>query len=166
MHWPSGSVVRDILHCPRLHYNWNGKPRGLEWVLLHSHTTVTVAFETGLVSATILYIRNWVKNHTILLYIHRYTSLSKCVFVSGNITIWRVQLVFHHTIDIIIIVIISFVFFFRAIRINCTNALNQDRTGRYRLASLTQAKHHWWWKANRIFNELNAVKNYTGALNT
>ena len=44
----------------------------------------------------------------------------------------------------------------------CTNAKWPDLYGHYREAKFTQTKHHWWWKSNRIFNELRVTKNYNG----
>ncbi|XP_065216010.1 alpha-1,6-mannosyl-glycoprotein 2-beta-N-acetylglucosaminyltransferase [Planococcus citri] len=49
-----------------------------------------------------------------------------------------------------------------AVERKCTNALHPDLYGHYREAKFTQTKHHWWWKANRVFNGLNITKNYTG----
>ncbi|XP_065218790.1 alpha-1,6-mannosyl-glycoprotein 2-beta-N-acetylglucosaminyltransferase-like isoform X2 [Planococcus citri] len=49
-----------------------------------------------------------------------------------------------------------------AIKIKCTNALHPDQYGHYREAKFTQIKHHWWWKANRIFDGLKTTKEYTG----
>jgi hypothetical protein len=36
--------------------------------------------------------------------------------------------------------------------------------GHYREAKFTQTKHHWWWKANRVFDQLRATRNYNGEL--
>ena len=44
----------------------------------------------------------------------------------------------------------------------CTNAEWPDLYGHYREAKFTQTKHHWWWKANRIFNELRSTRAYDG----
>ena len=44
----------------------------------------------------------------------------------------------------------------------CINAEWPDSYGHYRQAEVTQIKHHWWWKANRIFNELRATMYYNG----
>lgn len=44
----------------------------------------------------------------------------------------------------------------------CINALTPDLYGHYREAKFTQTKHHWWWKANRVFNQLEVVRNHTG----
>ncbi|XP_018332311.1 alpha-1,6-mannosyl-glycoprotein 2-beta-N-acetylglucosaminyltransferase isoform X2 [Agrilus planipennis] len=46
--------------------------------------------------------------------------------------------------------------------LKCKNAMYPDHYGHYREAKFTQTKHHWWWKANRVFNELEIMKNYTG----
>ncbi len=51
---------------------------------------------------------------------------------------------------------------FRAERIKCTNHAWPDLYGHYREAKFTQTKHHWWWKANRIFDQLAATKDYDG----
>ncbi|KAG7163478.1 Alpha-1-6-mannosyl-glycoprotein 2-beta-N-acetylglucosaminyltransferase-like 1 [Homarus americanus] len=32
----------------------------------------------------------------------------------------------------------------------------------YREARFTQTKHHWWWKANKIFDDVWILKNHTG----
>ncbi|XP_017777128.1 PREDICTED: alpha-1,6-mannosyl-glycoprotein 2-beta-N-acetylglucosaminyltransferase isoform X2 [Nicrophorus vespilloides] len=45
---------------------------------------------------------------------------------------------------------------------NCNNALFPDLYGHYREAKFTQTKHHWWWKANRVFNQLDVTRNHTG----
>ncbi|KAK9723180.1 N-acetylglucosaminyltransferase II (MGAT2) [Popillia japonica] len=44
----------------------------------------------------------------------------------------------------------------------CNNAPFPDLYGHYREAKFTQTKHHWWWKANRVFNQLEVTKNHTG----
>ena len=44
----------------------------------------------------------------------------------------------------------------------CANAKWPDQYGHYRDAKLSQMKHHFWWKANYVFNELNISKNYQG----
>ena len=36
--------------------------------------------------------------------------------------------------------------FGRAMSMNCTNALTPDMYGHYRVAKITQTKHHWFWK--------------------
>lgn len=45
-----------------------------------------------------------------------------------------------------------------AIRLKCNNAFFPDHHGHYREAKFTQMKHHWWWKLNRIFDELSVTK--------
>lgn len=50
----------------------------------------------------------------------------------------------------------------QANRLGCINAKWPDLYGHYREAKFSQTKHHWWWKANRIFNELRVTKNYNG----
>lgn len=49
-----------------------------------------------------------------------------------------------------------------AIQINCTNALFPDSYGHYREAKVVQAKLHWWWKANTIFDELQILRKFEG----
>jgi hypothetical protein len=44
----------------------------------------------------------------------------------------------------------------------CNNALYPDLYGHYREAKFTQTKHHWWWKANRVFSQLEVTRNHTG----
>uniref|UniRef100_A0A0A9XQL9 Alpha-1,6-mannosyl-glycoprotein 2-beta-N-acetylglucosaminyltransferase n=2 Tax=Lygus hesperus TaxID=30085 RepID=A0A0A9XQL9_LYGHE len=46
--------------------------------------------------------------------------------------------------------------------LRCTNADHPDLYGHYREAKFTQTKHHWWWKANRVFGELEVTRNHTG----
>ncbi|CAH1730639.1 unnamed protein product [Chironomus riparius] len=45
-----------------------------------------------------------------------------------------------------------------AIKIKCKNAHFPDLYGHYREAKYTQMKNHWWWKLNRIFDELNVTR--------
>ncbi|XP_048002837.1 alpha-1,6-mannosyl-glycoprotein 2-beta-N-acetylglucosaminyltransferase isoform X2 [Leguminivora glycinivorella] len=52
--------------------------------------------------------------------------------------------------------------FEQAIKLKCNNALHPDLHGHYREAKYTQTKHHWWWKANRIFNQLQSTASHTG----
>lgn len=52
--------------------------------------------------------------------------------------------------------------FFRAVQVNCNNALYPDVYGHYREAKFTQTKHHWWWKANRVFDQLEVTRFHTG----
>ena len=56
----------------------------------------------------------------------------------------------------------SWIIRFRANRVKCTNAEFPDLYGHYREAKFTQTKHHWWWKANRIFEQLALTKHHTG----
>ncbi|XP_053622684.1 alpha-1,6-mannosyl-glycoprotein 2-beta-N-acetylglucosaminyltransferase isoform X2 [Plodia interpunctella] len=49
-----------------------------------------------------------------------------------------------------------------AIQQRCNNAKHPDLHGHYREAKYTQTKHHWWWKANRIFNQLQCTSGHTG----
>lgn len=70
-------------------------------------------------------------------------------------------------ISLYIIMISTFFLFFAAhsaIKRKCTNAMHPDQYGHYREAKFTQTKHHWWWKANRVFNELDVVSNYSGII--
>ncbi|EDV99201.1 GH13722, partial [Drosophila grimshawi] len=46
----------------------------------------------------------------------------------------------------------------KAVISNCNSALYPDLYGHYREAKFTQIKHHWWWKANQVFNELKVTK--------
>lgn len=50
----------------------------------------------------------------------------------------------------------------RAERMQCINANWPDLYGHYREAKFTQTKHHWWWKANRVFDQLRATKKFDG----
>ncbi|KRY15805.1 Alpha-1,6-mannosyl-glycoprotein 2-beta-N-acetylglucosaminyltransferase [Trichinella patagoniensis] len=43
----------------------------------------------------------------------------------------------------------------------CLNWDSPDRYGHYREASLTQIKHHWWWKINYVFDGIPRLKNYS-----
>ncbi|KAK6750650.1 hypothetical protein RB195_002555 [Necator americanus] len=36
--------------------------------------------------------------------------------------------------------------------IRCQNFENPDKYGNYRVAKITQIKHHWWWKMNYVFD--------------
>ncbi|XP_017462036.1 PREDICTED: uncharacterized protein LOC108355373 isoform X3 [Rhagoletis zephyria] len=58
----------------------------------------------------------------------------------------------------------NFITFFlnRAIVRKCNNALYPDLYGHYREAKFTQTKHHWWWKANRVFDQLDVTRYHTG----
>lgn len=50
----------------------------------------------------------------------------------------------------------------RALNLGCINAKHPDLYGHYREAKFTQTKHHWWWKANRVFDQLSITRNHTG----
>jgi len=50
----------------------------------------------------------------------------------------------------------------QAQRLKCANADWPDRYGHYREAKFTQTKHHWWWKANRIFDQLRVTRKHNG----
>ncbi|XP_075221975.1 alpha-1,6-mannosyl-glycoprotein 2-beta-N-acetylglucosaminyltransferase isoform X2 [Lycorma delicatula] len=50
----------------------------------------------------------------------------------------------------------------QAVQRKCNNALHPDLYGHYREAKFTQTKHHWWWKANRVFNQLEVTRNHSG----
>ncbi|XP_037100244.1 alpha-1,6-mannosyl-glycoprotein 2-beta-N-acetylglucosaminyltransferase [Syngnathus acus] len=49
-----------------------------------------------------------------------------------------------------------------AIKTGCLNAKHPDSYGRYREASITQTKHHWWWKLHFVWERVNAVQGYSG----
>eukprot|EP00794_Sanderia_malayensis_P005539 gene5539-6224_t len=44
----------------------------------------------------------------------------------------------------------------------CINADHPDKYGHYREAKFTMTKHHWWWKANVVFDKLSVTKNSKG----
>ncbi|KAK0157793.1 hypothetical protein PV328_011485 [Microctonus aethiopoides] len=50
----------------------------------------------------------------------------------------------------------------QAMTLKCINAHHPDLYGHYREAKFTQTKHHWWWKANRVFDQLTITRNHTG----
>lgn len=50
----------------------------------------------------------------------------------------------------------------QAVKLQCNNALHPDLFGHYREPKFPQTKHHWWWKANRIFNQLACTEGFTG----
>jgi len=47
-------------------------------------------------------------------------------------------------------------------RIKCQNWQHPDKYGHFRVAQLTQIKHHWWWKMNYVFDEVVGKFNMTG----
>lgn len=49
-----------------------------------------------------------------------------------------------------------------AIKMNCTNAIFPDMYGHYREAKVVQAKLHWWWKVNFIFDQLHFLRSFMG----
>eukprot|EP00092_Neocalanus_flemingeri_P008127 GFUD01008767.1.p1 GENE.GFUD01008767.1~~GFUD01008767.1.p1 ORF type:complete len:538 (+),score=109.14 GFUD01008767.1:270-1883(+) len=52
----------------------------------------------------------------------------------------------------------------QALTMSCTNAAWPDIHGHYREAQFTQTKHHWWWKANHVFHNLQVTKNFQGTI--
>ncbi|XP_031625273.1 alpha-1,6-mannosyl-glycoprotein 2-beta-N-acetylglucosaminyltransferase-like [Contarinia nasturtii] len=50
----------------------------------------------------------------------------------------------------------------QALARNCNNANHPDMYGHYREAKFTQTKHHWWWKANQVFDHLDVTRHHTG----
>ncbi|XP_015432447.1 PREDICTED: alpha-1,6-mannosyl-glycoprotein 2-beta-N-acetylglucosaminyltransferase isoform X3 [Dufourea novaeangliae] len=50
----------------------------------------------------------------------------------------------------------------QALNLGCVNAKHPDLYGHYRESKFTQTKHHWWWKANRVFDQLFVTRNHTG----
>jgi len=50
----------------------------------------------------------------------------------------------------------------KALAMKCQNAESPDVYGHYREASFAQIKHHWWWKAYRIFDHLEFAEHFTG----
>lgn len=50
----------------------------------------------------------------------------------------------------------------KALQTRCNNAEHPDKYGHYREARFTMTKHHWWWKANTVFDSLNITRNYNG----
>ncbi|CAF1362540.1 unnamed protein product [Rotaria sordida] len=52
----------------------------------------------------------------------------------------------------------------RALAIRCKNALYPDQYGHYREASITQIKHHWWWKLNFVFKSIKILQSRSDLL--
>ncbi|CAB4056252.1 MGAT2 [Lepeophtheirus salmonis] len=50
----------------------------------------------------------------------------------------------------------------RARELGCTNREWPDIYGHYRDAKFTQIKHHWWWKANKVFHHLEVLEDFQG----
>ncbi|XP_056301362.1 alpha-1,6-mannosyl-glycoprotein 2-beta-N-acetylglucosaminyltransferase [Danio aesculapii] len=49
-----------------------------------------------------------------------------------------------------------------AIKKGCLNAKHPDSYGHYREASITQTKHHWWWKLHFVFERVRILRGYNG----
>ncbi|XP_030628694.1 alpha-1,6-mannosyl-glycoprotein 2-beta-N-acetylglucosaminyltransferase [Chanos chanos] len=49
-----------------------------------------------------------------------------------------------------------------ALKTGCLNAEHPDSYGHYREASITQTKHHWWWKLHFVFERVRALQGYSG----
>ncbi|KAA0708216.1 Alpha-1,6-mannosyl-glycoprotein 2-beta-N-acetylglucosaminyltransferase [Triplophysa tibetana] len=47
-----------------------------------------------------------------------------------------------------------------ALRTGCLNAEHPDSYGHYREASITQTKHHWWWKLHFVFERVKVLQGY------
>ncbi|XP_022691300.1 uncharacterized protein LOC111261786 isoform X2 [Varroa jacobsoni] len=47
-------------------------------------------------------------------------------------------------------------------KLGCQNAAYPDLYGHYREGKFCQTKHHWWWKANRVMDALNATAQHNG----
>ncbi|XP_046658270.1 alpha-1,6-mannosyl-glycoprotein 2-beta-N-acetylglucosaminyltransferase-like [Homalodisca vitripennis] len=50
----------------------------------------------------------------------------------------------------------------KAKQLDCQGAQNPDQYGHYRQGEVTQIKHHWWWKINRVFDQLRVTDNFNG----
>ena len=50
----------------------------------------------------------------------------------------------------------------KAIEVDCINSKYPDTYGHYRESAITQTKHHWWWKANYVLDQLPITKNHPG----
>lgn len=46
--------------------------------------------------------------------------------------------------------------------VNCTGAYYPDIHGHYRNPYLVEIKHHWWWTANKVFENLTCTINHKG----
>ncbi|XP_029532476.1 alpha-1,6-mannosyl-glycoprotein 2-beta-N-acetylglucosaminyltransferase-like [Oncorhynchus nerka] len=49
-----------------------------------------------------------------------------------------------------------------ALKTGCLNAEHPDSYGHYRDASITQTKHHWWWKLHFVWERVQALQGYSG----
>lgn len=46
--------------------------------------------------------------------------------------------------------------------IGCTGAFTPDIHGRYRKPAQSEIKHHWWWTANKVFENLTYTEDHEG----
>ncbi|XP_070499715.1 alpha-1,6-mannosyl-glycoprotein 2-beta-N-acetylglucosaminyltransferase-like [Chironomus tepperi] len=46
--------------------------------------------------------------------------------------------------------------------LKCKSYDSPDSFGHYREAAYAQIKHHWWWKANQVFDHVTITQNYDG----
>ncbi|XP_068609854.1 alpha-1,6-mannosyl-glycoprotein 2-beta-N-acetylglucosaminyltransferase [Brachionichthys hirsutus] len=49
-----------------------------------------------------------------------------------------------------------------ALKTGCLNAEHPDSYGHYREASVTQTKHHWWWKLHFVWERVQVMQGYSG----
>ncbi|XP_071770337.1 alpha-1,6-mannosyl-glycoprotein 2-beta-N-acetylglucosaminyltransferase [Centroberyx gerrardi] len=49
-----------------------------------------------------------------------------------------------------------------ALKTGCVNAEHPDSYGHYREASITQTKHHWWWKIHFVWERVQVMQGYSG----
>ncbi|XP_010880609.2 alpha-1,6-mannosyl-glycoprotein 2-beta-N-acetylglucosaminyltransferase [Esox lucius] len=49
-----------------------------------------------------------------------------------------------------------------ALKTGCLNAEHPDSYGHYREASITQTKHHWWWKLHFVWERVQGLQGYSG----
>lgn len=49
-----------------------------------------------------------------------------------------------------------------ALKLGCNNAEYPDSFGHYREAKFSQAKHHWWWKLNFVWEKVKVLKGHSG----
>ncbi|XP_056150611.1 alpha-1,6-mannosyl-glycoprotein 2-beta-N-acetylglucosaminyltransferase [Lampris incognitus] len=49
-----------------------------------------------------------------------------------------------------------------ALKTGCLNAEHPDSYGHYREATITQTKHHWWWKLHFVWERVPALQGYSG----
>lgn len=50
----------------------------------------------------------------------------------------------------------------QALKTGCLNAEHPDSYGHYREASITQTKHHWWWKLHFVWERVQVMQGYGG----